>query len=60
MWSRVLKFVVAVSQNPAVRAWAAEKALAIIKKLRDKAEAKAEAVAAAAAIDLPPHPAAKE
>lgn len=56
MWSRILKVVVAVSKNPAVRQWAAEKALEIIAKLRNKAEAKAEAVADAAGVALPPHP----
>jgi hypothetical protein len=56
MWSWILKAVVAVSKNPAVRAWVEKKALEIIAKLRAKAEAKAAAVAASASIPVPPHP----
>lgn len=58
MWSAILKVILAVSKNPAVRAWAEAKALEIIAKLRDKAEKKAVSVAAAADIEVPPHPAA--
>jgi hypothetical protein len=47
MWKYLLRVVVAVSKNPAVRAWAIKKAAEVVEKIKSKAEAKAEAVRAA-------------
>lgn len=47
MWSKILKIVVTVSRNPAVRAWAIKKAAEVAAKIKRRAEAKADAVRAA-------------
>lgn len=46
MWAWILKAVVMASRNPAVQAWAANKAEKVIGKIKSKAEKKSAAIAA--------------
>jgi hypothetical protein len=54
MWKIILRVVMAVSNDPKVRAWAKKKAEKVIGKIIDKAQNETHAVAVAADLYAPP------